>query len=181
MPPIQRTGVGWVIVLLDVRVHGYDVVADPVGWLLIWSGLRVLAPRSPWFGRAAVAAAVTGVLSLVEYAPAFTGGTALAGAYNLVLASVIVSQAWGIRDAAGAAGEHGPAAQCRVIAWATVVIAGFLAAGLIGYYAAHGAAVSLVASMVFLALLVMIWFTLLQLLIAPRAYLRDPSGAAPAD
>jgi hypothetical protein len=41
--PLQAVGMGLVIVLLTAPVHGFDLLADPLGWLLALSGLRALS------------------------------------------------------------------------------------------------------------------------------------------
>jgi hypothetical protein len=40
--PLQAVGMGLVIVLLTAPVHGYDLLPDPLGWLLVLTGLRGL-------------------------------------------------------------------------------------------------------------------------------------------
>ncbi len=61
MTPFARVAAGLVVVLVDLRLPDIDVVADPVGWVLVLLGLTALAGRDPWF-RAAVGAAVVGGL-----------------------------------------------------------------------------------------------------------------------
>jgi hypothetical protein len=44
MRPLQAIGMGLVIVVLTASYHGYDVLADPLGWLLVLVGLDGLPP-----------------------------------------------------------------------------------------------------------------------------------------
>ena len=43
--PLQAVGMGLVIVVLTVPVAGYDVLADPLGWLLVLVGLFIVARK----------------------------------------------------------------------------------------------------------------------------------------
>jgi hypothetical protein len=60
---------GLVLVILTVAVHGYDVLADPLGWLLVAFGVRALGGRttSPLLTTAVVA----GAISCALWFPAF--------------------------------------------------------------------------------------------------------------
>jgi hypothetical protein len=62
--PLQAVGMGLVIVLLTAPVHGYDLLPDPLGWLLALTGLRALAvpQRRTLLGLAWLAFAVSCVL-----------------------------------------------------------------------------------------------------------------------
>jgi len=40
--PLQAVAMGLVIVLLTVSAHGYDVLADPIGWALVLVGVSTL-------------------------------------------------------------------------------------------------------------------------------------------
>jgi hypothetical protein len=62
--PLQAVGMGLVIVLLTAPVHGYDLLPDPLGWLLALTGLRALPvpQRRTLLGLAWLAFAVSCVL-----------------------------------------------------------------------------------------------------------------------
>ena len=64
MKPLQAVGMGLVIVLLTAPVHGYDLLPDPLGWLLALGGLRALAlpQRTTLLGLAWLSFAVSCVL-----------------------------------------------------------------------------------------------------------------------
>jgi hypothetical protein len=58
--PLQKVGMGLVVVFLTASFGGYDALADPIGWLLVISGLLTLRrvwPQGPstllWAGLAA--------------------------------------------------------------------------------------------------------------------------------
>jgi hypothetical protein len=62
--PLQPVGLGLLIVALTAPVHGFDLLADPVGWLLILNGLRLLPvpQRGSLLGLAGLALVVSCVL-----------------------------------------------------------------------------------------------------------------------
>lgn len=65
MTALQAIAMGLVLVILDVRVEGWDLIADPLGWGLVVVGLtrmRGPVPRGTLLGLAAVA----GVISFVS-------------------------------------------------------------------------------------------------------------------
>ena len=66
MVPLARLVVGYLLVLVDLRIDGFDLVPDLVGWALVLWALVPLTRRSDWFRLALVAAVVELVLSLVE-------------------------------------------------------------------------------------------------------------------
>jgi hypothetical protein len=43
--PLQAVAMGLVIVLLNAAIHGYDLLADPFGWVLVLVGLAQLPMR----------------------------------------------------------------------------------------------------------------------------------------
>jgi hypothetical protein len=66
MTPFGLVAFGYVLALLDMRVQGFDVMLDALGWLLVVVGLSRLHRTSPLFARTRVAAVVAGVLSLAD-------------------------------------------------------------------------------------------------------------------
>lgn len=67
MKPLQAVAMGLVIVLLNAQVNGYDVLADPFGWLLVLVGLAQLPV--PQRGTLRMLAAVSLVVSVVVWFP----------------------------------------------------------------------------------------------------------------
>lgn len=66
MPPLGRITVGYLLVLVDIRINGLDVIPDLAGWAVVLAGVASLLGRSGWFRLAAGAAAVELVTSAVE-------------------------------------------------------------------------------------------------------------------
>ncbi len=62
MKPLQSVAMGLVIIVLSARVHGYDALPDPVGWVLVLVGVAALptdlAHRTQLLGFAGLAGAV---------------------------------------------------------------------------------------------------------------------------
>jgi hypothetical protein len=106
--PLQAVAMGLVIVLLTVPVAGYDVLADPLGWLLVLAGLSTLPvaerPTLRWLG------VISLLVSVVVWVPAARDALnvtdlALAWAAGLpelatviVLAHVLARTAWAAGD-----------------------------------------------------------------------------------
>lgn len=63
MKPLQSVAMGFVFIALYARLDGYDLYADPVGWVLVLLGVRRLPAdlphRTPLLYVGAVAAAVS--------------------------------------------------------------------------------------------------------------------------
>lgn len=66
MPPLARVALGLVIVVLDLRFEGVDLMPDPVGWALVLWGLVPLAGRHRGFGAGVAAALVGALLSVPQ-------------------------------------------------------------------------------------------------------------------
>ncbi len=69
MKPLQSVAMGLVIIVLVAPVGGYDLLADPVGWLLVLLGLRTLAPDSPYHPHLLALAALATVAATVVWFP----------------------------------------------------------------------------------------------------------------
>ncbi|RYP83811.1 hypothetical protein EKO23_18095 [Nocardioides guangzhouensis] len=67
MTPLQRIAMGLVVVVLDT-VGGYDLLPDPLGWLLVLWGVAALPGTERGAPRAA--AVVAGLVSVAGYPPA---------------------------------------------------------------------------------------------------------------
>ncbi|WP_395660021.1 hypothetical protein [Nocardioides sp.] len=69
MKPLQAVGMGLVIVALGAKVNGYDLLADPLGWLLVLYGVRRL-PRLPWGSTVPFLCVVALAVSVLLWFPA---------------------------------------------------------------------------------------------------------------
>ena len=66
MTPLGKVVVGLLLVFVDLRIDGFDVVPDVIGWALALIGLHPLSRRHGGFLAAAVAAGIGIVLALPQ-------------------------------------------------------------------------------------------------------------------
>jgi len=106
--PLEAVAMGLVIVLLTVSVHEYDVLADPLGWLLVLVGLAAL----PVPQRSAVRwlAVISLVVSVVVWVPDVRDtlnvtDLALAWAAGLPELATVIVLAHALAQAAWVAGD----------------------------------------------------------------------------
>lgn len=168
MAPITRAGLGWVLVLFDLRFGGYDVVVDAAGWLLVLLACGAMQQRSVWFRWAARCAGLALVLSLLEYMPTLPGELLLVVGYNLAFAATLFCQASGLAVCARAGGAASIATQANVLRWTVLGLNVAATIGMVVYYAGSDPAATLVAAFVFFSLVCFVWFTALQLLMGER-------------
>ncbi|WP_139979632.1 hypothetical protein [Nocardioides litoris] len=123
MRPLQAVACGVLLHLLFARLGGYDVLADPLGWVLVLVGLRALPPGFE-LRSSAIALAV---LALVTSVPLWVPGVAsavedadesLAWAVDLPRFGCYLVLALALSRVALAAGDRGAAGW-----WSTVVLA----------------------------------------------------------
>jgi hypothetical protein len=60
---------GLVIVALSARVNGYDVLADPLGWLLVLRGMAQLPRTLPWWDTTTFLAGLALLVSVPLWFP----------------------------------------------------------------------------------------------------------------
>ena len=72
MKPLQSIAMGLVIIVLSARVQEYDVLADPVGWVLVAVGVAGLPARGGQRTRLLGLAALAGTVSAMLWFPAVT-------------------------------------------------------------------------------------------------------------
>ncbi len=127
MRPLTSVGVGLALVVLDVGVNGYDLVADPVGWLLVVVGCQALPAtlrgRGPLLGVALVA----GLLSLPLWFPGFADRLgdveeSLLWALDLPQVAFLAVLALTLSRAADAGGDLSARGWWRLVLGGTVVM-----------------------------------------------------------
>ena len=72
MKPLRSVAMGLVVVVLSARFHGYDALADPVGWLLVLLGVRAFPAGIKHRRNLLRLAALAGLVSVVVWFPAVT-------------------------------------------------------------------------------------------------------------
>ncbi|GAB2980244.1 hypothetical protein [Nocardioides montaniterrae] len=143
MKPLQWIGFGLLIVGAKATLHGgYDLLVDPVGWLLVLVGVRRFASvTTPRQARLLVAIAVVALLcsgplwwpdtrhALEDADPAVLWSVSLAElAFQLLLCHVLARRAW-------AAHDEGPSMGLRLC---EVGLAGGIIAPIVYYTAEQG-------------------------------------------
>jgi hypothetical protein len=127
MRPLQSIGMGLVIVLVTASVGGYDLVADPVGWILVLIGVTKLTelPRQTTVELLAGLALAASVLIWVPgLREALTGpDPALAWAATLPQLACCAVLCRGLGTLAGDAGDQRASAWLGTAAVAFVVMA----------------------------------------------------------
>ena len=176
MAPITRAGLGWLVVVFDLRLAGYDMVVDAAGWLLVLLATRAMQQQSRWFIWASRSAGVALLFSVIEYVPGLPARGALVAVYNVAFAATFFCQASGMTVCARMADATGVATQTNVLRWTVLTLDVTAVIGIAAYYAGADTA-GVVATLFFVSLLCFVWFTALQLLTGSRPYF-DPDPAA---
>lgn len=110
MIPLRPVVLGLVVVVLNVTVDGWDLLADPLGWALVLLGSRALPVRRR--GPLLVAAALALVVAAVLWPPGVAEQVAatddsLSWALSLPQSAYLLLLADGLRDAAARGGDPG--------------------------------------------------------------------------
>lgn len=98
MTPMGLVVWGMLLVAVDLRIDTFDVLPDPVGWLLVVVGALALRSHSRWFGLVVLA----GSLGVMISAPQVLGpldSTPFELASTLAETVVVFGMCSGIRDA----------------------------------------------------------------------------------
>ncbi|MBB6627981.1 hypothetical protein H5V45_11700 [Nocardioides sp. KIGAM211] len=128
MKPLQSVAMGLVIVVLSARFGGYDALADPVGWLLVYLGVRALPAdldrRSTLLGLAALAGVVASVVWFpVVTADLYDADASLGWAANLPQLAFSALLCHVLAARAAAAGDGRAARWLGITRSATIVVA----------------------------------------------------------
>ena len=155
MAPLTRFVIGFVVVLLDFRIDGFDLLPDLVGWTLVLTAVVALRRRSGWFRVAAVAAAIELLVSLTELTQAASELSALvdAVATTVLLFAVTSGVIAGVgTDEIRASGDP--------VRWTNLVlgVVSVLAVALLAGGGAPDAGTGLVLILVLASLAAAVWF-----------------------
>lgn len=113
MKPLHAVALGLIVVGLRAAVGGYDLVADPLGWLLVMVGLAQLPEDLPRRGAALGAATLALVVAAALWFPALRvtlaeADPALGWAASLPQLVALAVIALALARAADRAGDSGP-------------------------------------------------------------------------
>ncbi|NPC98746.1 hypothetical protein [Nocardioides sp. zg-DK7169] len=146
MKPLQATGCGLLLILLNVTLGGFDLLPDLIGWALVLLGVVAMRARLPTATPVLAAAATAGVVSVPLWLPGVAESVADADpalAWALSLPQVVFAVLFfrALEQLAQDAGNHDAAGWLR-ICWVGAVIVGVLPAVLLPF-AASGPLVGL--------------------------------------
>jgi hypothetical protein len=157
--PLRAVAMGLVIVLLTVPVDGYDVLADPLGWLLVLVGLGALpVPQRDTLRRLGLLSLVVSVVVWVPAARDALNVTdlALAWAAGLPELVTVIVLAHSLAHAAWTAGD-GAARRWLLTARTLLVVVAILPAVVLGGgFDSWDAALGVVGSLALLLLVVLL-------------------------
>lgn len=69
MKPLVYVAWGLLVIVADLSVNGFDLVADPAGWVLILVGVGNLPARAPWRGQLTLIAGLGTAVSVALWFP----------------------------------------------------------------------------------------------------------------
>ncbi len=160
MKPLQGVAMGLVIVLLGANVHGYDLLPDPVGWLLVLVGLGILPlPQRPTLRSLATFSLL---VSFVVWFPAARDALnvtdlALAWAAGLPELATLIVLAHALAQAARRAGDQPARTWLQTARTLLVVVAVLPPIVLGGGFDSLDTALGVVGSVVLLLLIVLLF------------------------
>jgi hypothetical protein len=155
VPPLGRVVVGYLLVLIDLRLSGLDVIPDMAGWVFLLIGLGPLLSRHGWFQLAGAAAALELVMSLFELLQAPTGLAVLVD--SLASAALVFGICSGVIAVVSRPQVRATADRIRWISLAIGLVAALFTVPT-GTTSVDGPVALLVVLFVVVALGVMIWF-----------------------
>lgn len=167
MTPMARVATGFLMVVVDLRIGGLDLVPDVVGWLLVVAGLVPLARRHEWFAAAAAAAVLGAIVSV----PLFVGepGPAVSMLTTGVETAMVFGTCSGIRAVVG---RESVTRTADGIRWLDLTLTAVLLA--IGVAVGFRQVESLAAiPLAILGLGVLVWFLLFLLRVREDPTLQD--------
>jgi len=172
--PLTVAGSGWVLVAVTVSIDvgSFDVAAAAAGWALVcwgWYRLRLVQPPYEWAWRVAAGAGVGALAGLIP-GPGSVERAASLGYAALSVAALSIG-AYALQQAAHGGRASVAAGQASFLCWAGV---GVLAAGTVGTVGSVAAPSfdGLVLSAALVAILLALWFALLQMCCGRRPYVR---------
>jgi len=147
--PLQSIAMGFVIIAISARSHGYDLLPDPVGWLLVLQGLGQLPEALPHRPALRSLGFLALLMSIVLWFPHLAQGLedadeSLLWAANLpqlAFVAVLCRALAGIADDAAARWLRTAAALTVVAALLPVLVLGAGASGLLVVMVVGSAAV----------------------------------------
>lgn len=128
MRPLQAMALGYLLVALYAKVGGYDLYADPLGWLLVLYGVRRLPAELEGRTRLLLVGLVAGAVSVPLWVPTVArwlegADPALAWAAGLPQLAFAALLCERLAHAASEAGEPAASGWMRTLLSLVVVVA----------------------------------------------------------
>ncbi|WP_299053162.1 hypothetical protein [uncultured Nocardioides sp.] len=142
MLPLQSIAMGLLVVALSAPAGGYDVLADPLGWVLVLLGVaRVPEGRGPLLALAGIALVVATALWFPAVREPLVGGDpALTWGANLPQLAFTAALLWRLRADARASGD------VRAMNWLRTALVAVVVIGLAPAVVFGGGVASLAAA-----------------------------------
>jgi len=126
--PLQSVAMGLLIVALGARVNGYDLLPDPLGWLLVLQGLHRLPAELPFRQAVRSLGVLALATSVVLWVPALADGLertdeSLLWAADLPQLAFVAMLLLALSRAAAELGDAGAARWLRTTSRLTVLAA----------------------------------------------------------
>ena len=180
MRPLQSIALGLVVVALRAElVTGYDVLADPVGWLLVILGVRGLPAEVPRRGAVTTLAWLAAAVSVPLWLPGFSDAAyaihpSLGWALNLPQLGVAALLCHSLAAVAMAAEDR------RAGSWLRMAMAGFVLAALLPVIVFGAGVGSLEVTAYLGATMVLIALICLLFAYSARPWAVEPAAEPPA-
>ena len=168
MKPLQSIAMGLVIVALGAKVGGYDLLADPVGWLLVLRGTRRLPRAVQWADGLVLLAWLALAVSVPLWFPSVVEtlsdtDDSLLWAVNLPQVAFAAATCTALARTASDAGERSAASWLKTAGTLT------LAAGVLPIFV-YVADPDLLVPMLLIALVAIVMVIVLLFRYSPRAW-----------
>ncbi|MFI6319491.1 hypothetical protein ACIBG8_18305 [Nonomuraea sp. NPDC050556] len=129
MHPYKSIALGLLIAAIDLRLNGFDLIVDAIGWFIVLQALDQLTRQvHPAFLPARTAALVAGLVSLTDLV-----GLGLPAPISFLLGLADVAAVWFVATAvmavASANGDERTDSLFNVLRWATVATTALALAG----------------------------------------------------
>jgi len=177
MRPLQLIAVGLVLMLFDFNIGDpqIDVVPDPVGWGIMFAGVRGLSSAFPFRTLLLALAAVSGALSLLLWVPGLADGlrtaeTSVLWALDLPPMAFVGTVAVAMMRAAYEGGDF------SARGWWRAVVAGLVMTVLLPLLVYGGGSAGLVILVVTIALVTLVTCVILCLVHAKRPWVDGPAA-----
>jgi len=172
MYPLSTVATGLLLVFFDFRINQFDLLLDPLGWVLVVAGLRRMSRAvDPEFKAPMWASVVAGVFSLADV-PGSAAPLLLYVVYQALLLVAIWMIATAIMSRARSAGDADVAVSFDRLRWMLVAIAfGGVVAVAVGV--AAGILLAILAGLV-----AYVWLIVRMYRSAKLAYLAIPDAAS---